>query len=251
MLERVLKSEAVIAPDTTTPDRPSRRAGYSSPSIIARRHRILDEARKMIGEVGIASLSMDDVARRADVAKRTLYNAFQSKEHLVASAISQYFEDYTSKIAYSTSSVTLAWMLEHLVIVARRNLAIRNYTRALLNVYFSTEVDPEIRQAIYAIVADSHAEWIHELERRGELQRWIKVDELIAMLTRTRYATAHAWTEGQIADADFVAAVVRGFFIPMAGATTGAAHAEILDLLEHLDDNPLLKQAPPRKRTKA
>ena len=67
----------------------TRANGYSSPSIIARRHRLLDETRRMIDEVGITNLSMDDVAKRADVAKRTLYNAFQSKEHLVASAISK------------------------------------------------------------------------------------------------------------------------------------------------------------------
>ncbi|MBU6268701.1 MAG: TetR/AcrR family transcriptional regulator [Sphingomonadales bacterium] len=240
-------AEAAISPETKPAGRSSRRAGYSSPSIIARRHRILDETRQMIGEVGIANLSMDDVARRADVAKRTLYNAFQSKEHLVASAISQYFEAYTSKIRYTTEHDSLEWMLEHLVLVARRNIDIRNYTRALLNVYFSTEVDPEIRKAIYDIVAKSHEPWVRGLVANGDVQPWIDADDLIAMLARNRYATAHAWTEGQISDNEFVPAVVRGFFIPMAGATVGSVQAQILDLLEHLDDNPVMK-APLRRK---
>lgn len=248
MLDRVKTSPDDNPPAPDTAARGSRRAGYSSPSIIARRHRILDETRRMIGEVGIANLSMDDVAKRADVAKRTLYNAFQSKEHLVASAISQYFEDYTSKIRYTTPANSLEWMLEHLVLVAGRNIDIRNYTRALLNVYFSTEVDPEIRKAIYDIVATSHEPWVLSLEAAGQLRPWINAADLIAMLARTRYATAHAWTEGQITDEEFVPSVVRGFFIPMAGATTGAVHAQILDLLEHLDDNPLMQQPTRRKK---
>lgn len=220
--------------------RGARSAGYSSPSIIARRHRILDETRKMIGEVGIANLSMDDVARRANVAKRTLYNAFQSKEHLVASAISKYFEDYASRIDYSTQGATLEWMIERLVIVARRNLSIRNYTRALMNIYFSSNVDPEIRQAIHEIASESHEPWILELDRKRQLQPWVDAEDLIAMLVRQRYATAHAWAEGLIPDDQLVTELLRGFFTLMAGATTGSARREIVAVLADLENHPML-----------
>src|ERR1700759_1334726 len=118
-----------------------RSGGYASPTILARRHRILREARKMIAKGGITTLSMDEVSRRAGVAKRTLYNAFQSKERLIAAAIQQYFDEYASRITYSTEEATLERILERLIVVARRNMAIRNYTRALMNVYFSHEVD--------------------------------------------------------------------------------------------------------------
>jgi TetR/AcrR family transcriptional regulator, cholesterol catabolism regulator len=231
--------------DTLTSDSSetrSRAAGYASPSIIARRHRILDETRRMIGELGIANLSMDDVARRANVAKRTLYNAFQSKEHLVASAISKYFEDYASKIDYSTQDATLEWMIERLVIVARRNLSIRNYTRALMNIYHSSDVDPEIRQAIHDIAAKSHEPWILELDRKRQLQPWIDAEDLIANLVRFRYATAHAWAEGLIPEDQLVIELLRGFFTFMAGATTGAARKQIVEVLTNLEDHPLLRE---------
>lgn len=221
----------------------TRSAGYSSPSIIARRHRILNEARRMIGEVGIANLSMDDVAKRANVAKRTLYNAFQSKEHLIAMAISKYFEDYAVTIDYSTESATLEWMVERLVIVARRNIAIRNYTRALMNIYFSTNVDPEIRQAIHEIASKSHEPWILELDRQGSLQPWIDAEDLITMLVRMRYATAQAWAEGHMPDDQLVIELTRSFFTLMVGATTGSARDEIVELLARLEDHPLLNEA--------
>lgn len=226
-----------------TPDSKSRAAGYSSPSIIARRHRILDETRRMIGEVGIANLSMDDVARRANVAKRTLYNAFQSKEHLVALAISKYFEDYARTIDYSTQGATLEWMIERLVIVARRNLSIRNYTRALMNIYHSSDVDPEIRQAIHDIAAKSHEPWILELDRKRQLQPWIDAEDLIANLVRYRYATAHAWAEGLIPEDQLVIELVRGFLTYMAGATTGAARRQIIEVLTELEAHPMMREA--------
>lgn len=194
----------------------------------------------MIGEVGIANLSMDEVARRAEVAKRTLYNAFQSKERLVAAAIRQYFEDYEQHIHYHGDRATLERMLERLVIVARRNLEIRNYTRALMNVYHSHDADPEIRYAIHQIASQSHEPWIRELERKRQLQPWIGADELIDMLVRYRYATAHAWTEGSIADDALVVQLVRGFLTFVAGATRGAARKEIVDVLAGLATHPLL-----------
>ena len=225
-----------------TSEASSRAAGYASPSIVARRHRILDVTRRMIGKVGIANLSMDDVASQANVAKRTLYNAFQSKEHLVALAISKYFEDYASKIDYSTEGATLDWMIERLVIVARRNLSIRNYTRALMNIYHSSDVDPEIRQAIHDIAAKSHEPWILELDRKRQLQPWIDAEDLIANLVRYRYATAHAWAEGLIPEDQLVIELVRGFLTFMAGATTGAASRQIVEVLTGLEDHPLIRE---------
>jgi TetR/AcrR family transcriptional regulator, cholesterol catabolism regulator len=220
----------------------SRAAGYASPSIVARRHRILDETRRMIGEVGIANLSMDDVARRANVAKRTLYNAFHSKEHLVASAISKYFEDYASKFDDSTEGATLEWTIERLVIVARRNLSIRNHTRALMNIYHSSDVDPEIRQAIHDIAAKSHEPWILELDRKRQLQPWIDAEDLIAGLVRYRYATALAWADGFIPADQLVIALLRGFLTFMAGATTGTARKQIVEVLTGLEDHPLVRE---------
>lgn len=221
-----------------------RSSGYASPSILARRHRILSETRKMIAELGLARLAMDDVAKRADVAKRTLYNAYQSKEHLVAAAISKYFGDYEKKIHYTTQDETsLDWMVERLIIVARRNMAIRNYTRALMDIYHSADVDPEIRQAIHDIAARSHAPWIRKLAASRQLQPWINAEALISLMVRYRYAVAQAWTEGEIPEGDLVIEVLRGFFTFMVGATRGRARKEIQDLLDNLDDHPLLATA--------
>ena len=224
--------------------RAGRAAGYASPSILARRHRILNETRKMIGEVGIANLSMDDVAKRADVAKRTLYNAFQSKEHLIASAISKYFEDYVTRIDYSTEEATLDRMVERLAIVSRRNMKIRNYSRALMNVYFSSDVDPEIRQAIHEIASKSHEPWVLELDRTRQLQPWVDAEVLIADLVRVRYAVAHAWAEGLLPHEGLTHELLRCFFTYMAGATTGRTRKDIVDLLANLDDHPLLRDEP-------
>jgi AcrR family transcriptional regulator len=230
----VVTSVPLKAPST---DRPG---VYSSRAIVARRLRILRETRKLIAKGGIAAITMDEVARRAGVVKRTLYNAFQSKERLVAAAIQQYFDDYASRVTHLTEEATLESILERLIIVARRNLAIRNYTRALMDIYFSREVDPDIRGAIHQIAADSQLPLLRNLAKKRQWQRWVTVDSLSDRLVRLRYSTAHDWAEGLISDQDFLVELLRGFFSLLAGSTCGAARTQIDAILSSLTEHPML-----------
>lgn len=212
-----------------------RNSTYASPSIVARRNRILDETCQMIGDVGIAELSMDEVAKRSDVAKRTLYNAFQSREHLIACAIRRYYANYAVEEEIASELATVQWMVDRLHSVVRHTIKMRNYLRAIMIVYFSTDVDPEIRQAIHDRALQSHDSWVRAIERKGGLQPWISSSALADLLVRFRYATALDWTERRITDEEFVHALVQGFLITVAGATQGAIHTEVIAALSRLD----------------
>lgn len=223
----------------------SRVAGYSSASIVARRRRILDETHRMIGEVGIHNLCMDEVARRAGVAKRTLYNAFQSKDHLIAAALSRYFEAYEYKVDYS-GAATLDWIIDRLITVARRNLENRGYARALMNIYYSADANPDIHRIIHDSAARSHGPWIRDIALRQQLLPCVDPSKLTSRLVRLRFATVHAWTEGEIPDDELVVEVVQGFLTNLAGATFGAVREEIVAALSTVAQHPLLSDSLPR-----
>lgn len=216
------------------------RSGYASPLIKARRHRILTETRKIISDQGIASVAMEDVANRAGVAKRTIYNAFQSKERLIAAAIQQYFDEYATRLTFETEEATVDRIIERMAIVARRNLRIRNYTRALMNIYYTHEVDPEIQRAIYDIAAASHEPWIRQLQRKRQLQPWINADELVRSIVAFRYSLAFSWAEGQISNEEFILSLIRGVLLFVAGASRGQARKEIESRLSTLEANPFI-----------
>lgn len=227
-------------PTVPVQDESKGRSGYASHQIKARRHRILVETRKIISEHGLAGVAMEDVATRAGVAKRTIYNAFQSKERLIAAAIQQYFDEYATRLTFETQEATVDWMIERLAVVGRRNMKIRNYTRALMNIYYTHDVDPQIQRAIYDIAAESHEPWVRLLAKKRQLQPWNDADELIMSLVAYRYSIAFAWAEGQIRDDDFIITLIRGFLTFMAGATRGAARKEIEDRLATLPHNPFV-----------
>jgi AcrR family transcriptional regulator len=60
----------------------------------ARRRRLLDAAIEVLGEAGADRLTMEAVAKRADVATRTLYNHFPSREELIAAALRRLLAEY-------------------------------------------------------------------------------------------------------------------------------------------------------------
>ena len=55
----------------------------------AKRRRILDGARNMFLREGISSLTMDQIASRQGVSKKTLYKYFSSKEELIEAAVEE------------------------------------------------------------------------------------------------------------------------------------------------------------------
>lgn len=65
----------------------------------ATRARLVDAALEVLGEVGVDSLTMQEVAQRADVALRTLYNHFSTKDELLSEAVTTSLDEVRRAIA--------------------------------------------------------------------------------------------------------------------------------------------------------
>lgn len=207
---------------------------YSSPAILERRRRILEETRKFIAEQGIAALSMNEIGQRAGVAKRTLYNAFQTRERMIATAIQDYFDEYVGKIAFTSEPGTLMHNLERLVSVVQRNRKIRNYIRAIMALYFSPEVDDDIWMAMHSPAIRHNLAWVEGLQSRRQLQAWIDAGTLVDDLVRFEYATINDWAQGRIADDDIVIRLITGYLTFVLGAVRGRARDEVEALLKDI-----------------
>lgn len=208
---------------------------YSSPAIMARRKRILEEARKIISEQGIAALSMSEIGQRAGVAKRTLYNAFQTRERLIAAAIQEYFDEYVGRISFVNPPGTMMHNLERMISVVQRNRQIRNYIKAIMAIYFSPEVDSDIWVAMHSMATRPNLEWMRTLQAKKQLQPWVDVNRLADDAVRFEYATINDWALGRIADDEIVVRLISSYLTFMLGATRGAARKEIEELLSRIE----------------
>jgi AcrR family transcriptional regulator len=209
---------------------------YNSPAIIERRRRILEETRTIIAEQGIAAISMNEICKRAGVAKRTLYNAFQTRERMIATAIKEYFDEYVAQIAFDSPAGTMMHNLERMISVVQRNRKIRNYIRAILSLYFSPDVDQDIWTAMHAPALQHNMEWIRALQARRQLQSWVDVETLVDDLVRFEYATIYDWAQARIADDEIVIRLVSSYLTFALGAVSGAARKEIERLLKDISE---------------
>lgn len=71
---------------------------YKSPRLLERHANILAAAREELAERGFHGITMNGLAERAGVTKKTLYNVFNSKERLLVAAISEIIEAYRDVI---------------------------------------------------------------------------------------------------------------------------------------------------------
>lgn len=212
---------------------------YSSPAIIERRKRILDETRKVIAEQGITALSMNEIGQRAGVAKRTLYNAFQTRERMIASAIQEYFDDYVSRIAFTSPPGTMQHNLERMISVVQRNRKIRNYIKAIMALYFSSDVDDDIWTAMHSPAIHHNRQWIEVLDAKKQLQPWVQVDRLVDDLVRFEYATINDWAQGRIPDDEVIVRLVSSYLTCLVGALKGAARKEVETLIKDIAERGL------------
>jgi AcrR family transcriptional regulator len=219
---------------------------YSSPAIRARRRRILEESRRMIAEDGLLNFNMNELCKRAGVAKRTLYNAFQTREQLIAIAISEYFQEYVDRIPYSAPVGTLQNNLERLVSVTQRNVHIRNYIRAIMSIFFSADADSNIWRTMQGMATRPTLEWLANLAARRQLQPWIEPQNLADDLVRLEYGIVNDWSLGRLSDDDLTPHLLLSFLTYMAGATRGAANTEIREAIRHIQEHgvPMVSAVP-------
>lgn len=207
---------------------------YSSPAIIERRKRILEETRQVIAEQGVAALSMNEIGQRAGVAKRTLYNAFQTRERMVASAIQEYFDEYVGEIAYSSAPGTMLHNLERMISVVQCSSKVRNYIKAIMALYFSSDVDHDIWTAMHSPAIHHHRQWIEVLEAKKQLQPWVVVDKLVDDLVRFGYATINDWAQGRIPDDEVVGRLASSYLSCLLGSLKGNARKEVEALIKDI-----------------
>ncbi len=219
---------------------PQRPANYQSPAIRERRRRILNEARLMISEKGINDFSMDELGVRAGVAKRTLYNAFNSKELIISTAIQQYFDTFIEKIPYSTPAGSLPRIVERLAWIVRRNKEIPNYIKALMAIYFSPDIEDDIWESIHMLGVRFNMEWIKKLTSKRQLQPWIDPEQMAHDIIRIEYGVISDWCQGRIDDDDFLPHILLCYLNYVVGATKGRARKEVEDMLKLLQTGELL-----------
>jgi AcrR family transcriptional regulator len=213
---------------------PAKPLVYSSAAITERRQRILKEARLLIAEHGVEGFGIRDLCRRADVAQRTLYNAFQNKDRIIALAIREAYEDANKRTQYKTSATTLEGIIDRLISINQRNFRARHYTKAVAALYFSPRTSSDIVQSLQDMAFLNLRQWLDQVEAQNEFPQWIRRRELELNFVNAEYAVINDWARGYIADQEYIRRLLEAILIIAVGATVGRTREQAVRMLEDI-----------------
>lgn len=207
---------------------------YSSPRIIDRRRRILEEARNLIAEHGYHGFRMRDLCRVAEVAPHTVYKAFGSKERLIALSLRQYFEASFGRRKFHYPRDTLRGVIELAIVADAGMRRDREFVKAMVDLYFSFSVDDELRAAASHNLRITVAEWVVTVSGAGDLRAGVSGDGLVRDMTNLLFAASFEWCRGKLDDGRYLHRKVEAMLMATAANTQGATCAEAEALLADL-----------------
>ena len=199
---------------------------YSSPLILERRRRLLREARRMIAEGGIENFSVRKLCQRAEVAQRTLYNAFHNKDRVIALAIREAYDEFNQHVRYRTDENTLPGVLDRTIAINRRNFRVRNYTKAVVSIYFGPGTPADVWETLRDMSVNAIHAWLMVMAARDELQPWVDPEHFATTMANVQYAVINDWCLGRLSDAAYLPRLAESMLLLVIGAVRGAVRAE-------------------------
>lgn len=226
---------------------------YSSPLILDRRRRLLREARHMIAECGIENFSVRKLCQRAEVAQRTLYNAFHNKDRVIALAIREAYDEFNAYVRYRTDQYTLPGMIDRTISINRRNFRVRNYTRAVVAIYFGPTTPRDVWETLRDMSVNTIHEWLVVMQGRDELQSWVSIDHFATTMANLQYSVINDWGLGRLTDEEYLLRLAESMLLLVIGAVRGVvrdqAETYLVELRRtgKLPDFPSAIWSPPRE----
>lgn len=226
---------------------------YSSPLIIERRKRLLREARQMIAEDGLEGFSVRQLCRRAGVAQRTLYNAFQNKDRVIALAIREAYDDFNKNVRYRTDANTLAGVLDRTIAINRRNFKVRNYTKAVVSIYFGPGTPRDVWETLRDMSVNAIHEWLMIMQARNELRSWVHAYHFATAMANVQYSVINDWCLDRLSDEEYLPRLAESMLLLLIGAVQGKvrdeAEAFLIDMRKtgEVPKFPNMVWSPPRE----
>jgi AcrR family transcriptional regulator len=169
-----------------------------------RRRRILHETRKLINEEGLEGFSMRELSKRANVAPKTLYNAFGDRDRLIGLAIREMYDALRYNVKFKTSDKTLSGLLDRAIVLNRGNLKARNYAKAVATIYFAPGTHLELRDILQEMAVGKTSEWLADLRTKGQLHDWVDIEHLTRHMANMEYALILDWATGRVKDSEYL-----------------------------------------------
>lgn len=199
----------------------------SSPAMFERRRRILSEARRLLRLNDGADFSVRELCSRAGVAPNTFYNAFGSKEKVIALSVTRYFEAFFERTRFTHAIDSLEGVVERNIAASLRNIAIPAYVQAVTRLYFSSNESLSVRPEMDRIVGRFFMPWLERLRMHHQLAKGVKLQFVPGNLAAILFTHVLEWRNGRLSDEEFKDARVDAALCYLRGLARGQAERSL------------------------
>ena len=197
---------------------------------LRRRERILSAARELISRQGYDGVKMRDLAKAADVAPKTLYHQFESKENLLRTAVEERYRRTYRAIDdadIERGIDRLFFIVDTVATTTRKNLA---YARALAPMLSSSTSFAEIRLRSYRKAID-------QIDAEGEFLDWVDVGLLTAIIYRQVNPLYLTWFFSKEAQPHRASVAKLDMSLILRSVTTGYTQGRVTETIFEMQEN--------------
>lgn len=186
-------------------------------------------AREELTRSGYDGVTMQTLADRAGVAKKTLYNRYGSKDGLLLKAIAEVVDSYRGQADQTEAGIPAVIAMR--VGGNRQLVATPEYAEAMTRALM--QVDGE-HPLVALLLGDAMARQVHHLEiaaGRDELRAGVEPRALAEQLTGHSWGLILLWVKGLLPLSAFEQQSLAGMLTLLLAATEGPRHEALASML--------------------
>jgi AcrR family transcriptional regulator len=195
-----------------------------------RRARIVAAAQAIIGERGVAAITMRDLARASRVTVPTIYNLIGSKDEVVIAAVADRTARYVERLAPRVHLPPAQRVLAIVDAVCEEFLSAPLYYRAMLGVIYASPAAESLRVRTSREVQQPLERALEELAGMGELVAWADPRALANQIESLAQVASLRWSTGAIGDEEMQTTSRYATALVLLGVCTGAARQQVEEI---------------------
>ena len=198
-----------------------------TPNQQARRHRILQAAKKMVGEFGYEGTIMRDVAHEAGVSPTTLYNLYNTKDDLLLEALREQIVEGWRRSEQEIAELGFERLLSsihHSMDQSREEPA---YAQAIVQALFRASSGDLLIDVLISGTQRGIAASLQAMQAQGELKPYLDIQLLSKNMVGTYWAQLMSWCQGTLTIDETEAELNRAFLCLLLPGSQGPRQTDI------------------------
>jgi AcrR family transcriptional regulator len=174
------------------------RGRYSSPIQQERRRRILGAARMQLDSLGIAALTMQNIADASDVSLKTLYNLFGSRELLLLEAAWELLDNLEISDPVQNAKPGIERLMAYTEGAIKGFEYTPEYARVIVSILLRAERDHPTADAQLGRVQQVAQHSLTAAVEQGELRDDFDLDALSHLICANQWGVVLLWEKGML-----------------------------------------------------